>query len=57
MRRSRKDKKARTKDAARFKAEKLIKCETCKFLFNGMCEVSNTSRHKNETRCIDHKAI
>ena len=55
--RSRKDKKARAKDTTRFRNEKLIKCETCKFLFNGICEISNIPRHKNETRCIDYKAI
>ena len=55
--RSRKDKKARAKDGTRFRNEKLIKCETCNFLFNGICEISNIPRHKNETSCIDYKAI
>lgn len=55
--RSRKDKKARAKDTVRFKNEKLMKCGTCKFLFNGICEISNTLRYRNEARCIDYKAI
>lgn len=55
--RSRKNAKARAKDSARFKSEKLIKCGSCKFLFNGMCEISNIPRYKNETKCIDYKVI
>lgn len=55
--RSRKDKKSRAKDLVRYKNEKLIKCETCKFLFNGVCEIRNAPRYKNETICINYKAI
>ena len=53
--RNRKSKSQMKKDSIRYRKEVLTKCGDCKYLFNGTCEVNNTSRYANEVSCINFK--
>ena len=53
--RSRKTKQQREKATKRYFAERVEKCGSCKYLFNGICEISGFTKYKNELSCNTYK--